>query len=199
MEQCNCGLIKTKENKELFAYNSKKRPNTILCKECYIKYRKNYNIDLIKKSREENREYYNDYQRKFYNENKEKHNEYCKKYKKKKRKEDPIYKLKENIRGVIGHGFRNKGFKKNSRTYEILGCNFETFKTHLESLWEDWMNWDNYGIDNLTKLEPNKTWDIDHHIPVSKGKNEEEIIKLNHYTNLKPLCSYYNRIIKRNN
>ena len=152
-----------------------------------------------KEKRENNLEEYKIYYKNYYKNNKQKCNEACKLYKKKKRKEDPIYKLKENIRGVIGHGFRNKGFKKNSRTYEILGCNFETFKTHLESLWEDWMNWDNYGIDNLTKLEPNKTWDIDHHIPVSKGKNEEEIIKLNHYTNLKPLCSYYNRVIKRNN
>ena len=199
MEKCECGLIKTEENKKLFTYNSKKRPNIILCKECYTEYRKNYNIDLIKKSRETNREYYNDYQRKFYNENKEKHNEYCKKYKKKKRKEDPIYKLKENIRGVIGRGFRNKNFDKNSRTYEILGCDFETFKKHIESLWQPWMNWDNYGVDKRRKIEPNQTWDIDHIIPVSNGKTEKEIIELNHYTNLQPLCSHYNRFVKGTN
>ena len=199
MEKCECGLIKTEENKSLFANKSKKRPNMILCKKCYIDYRNKYNKNKIQESRETNREFYNDYQRKIYNENKEKHNEYCKKYKKKKRKEDPIYKLKENIRGVIGRGFRNKGFDKNSRTYEILGCDFETFKTHIESLWEDWMNWDNYGVDKRKKIEPKQTWDIDHIIPVSNGKTEREVIELNHYTNLQPLCSHYNRFVKGSN
>jgi hypothetical protein len=41
-------------------------------------------------------------------------------------------------------------------------------------------------------------WDIDHFIPVSSAKTEEDIVKLNHYTNLQPLCSYVNRYIKRN-
>ena len=39
--------------------------------------------------------------------------------------------------------------------------------------------------------------DIDHIIPISTAKTEEEIIKLNHYSNLQPLCSYTNRVIKR--
>ena len=30
------------------------------------------------------------------------------------------------------------------------------------------------------------------------AKTEKDIIKLNHYTNLQPLCSYYNRYIKTN-
>lgn len=199
MEQCKCGLIKTEENKRLFSQNSKKRPNLVLCKECYIEYRQEYNINKIKDGRENNREYYNEYQRKFYSNNKDKHNEYCKKYKKKKRKEDPIYKFRENIRSNIGRTFRDKNITKNSKTFEILGCDFETFKNYIESLWEHWMNWDNYGVDKRTKLEPNKTWDIDHIIPVSKGDTEEEIIKLNHYSNLQPLCSYHNRLVKRSN
>ena len=32
----------------------------------------------------------------------------------------------------------------------------------------------------------------------SLAKTEEDIIKLNHYTNLRPLCSYNNRFVKRN-
>ena len=58
------------------------------------------------------------------------------------------------------------------------------------------MNFDNYGKYNG---EFNFGWDIDHIIPTSSAKTEEEIIKLNHYTNLKPLCSKINRDIKRNN
>jgi len=35
------------------------------------------------------------------------------------------------------------------------------------------------------------------HIPISYAKTEEDVIKLNHYTNLQPLCSFVNRVIKR--
>ena len=59
------------------------------------------------------------------------------------------------------------------------------------------MNWDNYGNPKDGILEINKTWDIDHIIPTTTAKTEEELIKLNHFTNLQPLCSYYNRITKR--
>jgi len=34
---------------------------------------------------------------------------------------------------------------------------------------------------------------------LSFAENEEDIIRLNHYTNLQPLCSYINRYIKRDN
>ena len=57
------------------------------------------------------------------------------------------------------------------------------------------MNWNNRGLYNG---ELNYGWDIDHIIPVSYAKNEEELLLLNHYTNLQPLCSKINRDIKRN-
>jgi len=56
------------------------------------------------------------------------------------------------------------------------------------------MNWDNHGLYNG---ELNYGWDIDHIIPLATAKNEGELIKLNHYTNLQPLCSKINRDIKR--
>ncbi len=34
-------------------------------------------------------------------------------------------------------------------------------------------------------------------IPISSPKTEEDIIALNHYTNLQPLCSKINRHIKK--
>jgi hypothetical protein len=48
------------------------------------------------------------------------------------------------------------------------------------------MNWDNHG-----------EWHIDHKIPLSTAKNEEELYKLNHYTNLQPLWSTDN--LKKSN
>ena len=56
------------------------------------------------------------------------------------------------------------------------------------------MSWNNRGRYNG---EFNYGWDIDHIIPISSAKNEDDIIKLNHYTNLQPLCSKFNRDIKK--
>jgi hypothetical protein len=74
------------------------------------------------------------------------------------------------------------------------GCSYEEFKIYLESKFEQWMTWENRGLYNG---ELNYGWDIDHIIPVSMANIEEELIKLNHYTNLQPLCSKVNRDIKK--
>ena len=37
--------------------------------------------------------------------------------------------------------------------------------------------------------------DLYHIIPIADAKTEEDIIKLNHYKNLQPLCSHINRDI----
>ena len=103
-------------------------------------------------------------------------------------------KLKTNIKTLIGHTFRFNRIRKLSKTEIILGCSYEEFKTHLETKFEPWMNWDNRGLYNG---ELNYGWDIDHIIPISLASTEEEIIKLNHYSNLQPLCSKINRDIKR--
>ena len=55
------------------------------------------------------------------------------------------------------------------------------------------MSWNNYGLYNG---ELNYGWDIDHIMPLSSAKTQEDIIKLNHYSNLQPLCSYHNRWVK---
>jgi HNH endonuclease len=77
----------------------------------------------------------------------------------------------------------------------ILGCSFEDFKIYLESKFEIWMNWGNYGLYNG---ELGYGWDIDHIIPISFAETEEDVIRLNHFTNLQPLCSKINRDIKSN-
>ena len=76
----------------------------------------------------------------------------------------------------------------------ILGCNSQTLKQHLESKFESWMNWDNYGKYNGCE---HYGWDIDHIIPISSENTIDGIERLNHYSNLQPLCSYYNRNIKK--
>ena len=67
---------------------------------------------------------------------------------------------------------------KKYKTENILGCSFSDFKIHLESKFESWMTWDNYGLYNG---ELNYCWDIDHIIPLSSAKTEEDILRLNNH------------------
>jgi hypothetical protein len=111
-------------------------------------------------------------------------------------KHDPLFKLSRDIPKLIRISLRRNGYSKKSKTSEILGCSYEAFKKHIEGKFEPWMDWDNRGKYNGELFFG---WDIDHIIPVSSAQNEEEMIKLNHYTNLQPLDSYVNRYIKRDN
>lgn len=112
-----------------------------------------------------------------------------------KLKNDNVFKLKCNIRSLIRSSLYRKNHRKYTKTQDILGCTFEEFKQHLESKFEPWMNWENYGLYNG---ELNHGWDIDHYTPLSSVISYDDIILLNHYTNLQPLCSYTNRYIKKN-
>lgn len=60
------------------------------------------------------------------------------------------------------------------------------------------MCWENQGNPKDKVLELNKSWDIDHITPIDTAMTESDVIRLNHFTNLQPLCSYYNRHIKTN-
>ena len=181
------------KNRENVLQNVKKykEENKEVLKEKNKKYREE-NKDNLKKWREENKEKIREQRKKYREQNRNKINQ----YENKKRKEDPLYWLRSNIRSSISTMLNRKGYTKNSKTIEILGCSFEEFFLYLESKFEPWMTWDNRGLYNGTS---NFGWDIDHIIPISSGLTEEDIIRLNHYTNLQPLCSYYNRDIKKNN
>lgn len=108
---------------------------------------------------------------------------------------DSLYKLKHNIRGLIKKAFKDKGFKKNSKAHEILGCSFEEFKTYIENQFSPWMRWNNYG--KYKKDTFNFGWDFDHKIPMNSAITGEDVINLSYYTNFQPLCSHINRNIKR--
>jgi hypothetical protein len=157
-----------------------------------------------KEYREKNKEKSKEYQKEYREENKDKINlkhkkynykEYQKEYIKERRHCDPLFKLNSNINSLIYNSFKNKNYKKLSKSELILGCTFEEFKNHLESKFESWMTWDNYGKYNG---ELSYGWDVDHIIPISSAITKEDILRLNHYTNLQPLCSKINRYIKKN-
>jgi hypothetical protein len=150
---------------------------------------------IISKSKEyyeNNKESKIEYQKEYQKNNKDKRNTYLSE----RRQNDPLFRLITNVRNLIYNSFYYNGYSKNSKTEELLGCSFEELKDYLESKFEPWMNWDNRG---LYSGEFNYGWDIDHVIPLSSVNKEDEIIKLNHYTNLQPLCSKINRDIKKDN
>jgi len=155
-------------------------------KECKKIYNENY--------RKENKEKIKEYKEVYYEENIEKIKEYQRSYRSNRLLSDNLFKLSKNIRTLIVKSFKENGYKKTSKTFNIVGCSFEEFKLYLESKFEPWMNWDNYGLYNG---EFNNGWDIDHIIPTISANSEEEIFKLNHYDNLQPLCSKVNRYIKK--
>lgn len=99
----------------------------------------------------------------------------------KRLEEDNLLKLKFNIRNLIRMSFKNLGYNKKSKTFEILGCTSQEFYEHITLQFLNGMSWDNRNL-----------WHIDHIIPISLAKTEEEVIKLNHYTNLRPLWAIDN-------
>lgn len=186
------------KNKELI--KSKNQKNIFKLKE----YRKNYyKINKDKKIKNKN------YEKNYYYNNKEKILEYGKIWRiynkdnlKQKRKEkynsDILFRLSVNLRNSISISFKKilkNGKCKSKKTKEILGCSFEDFKIYIECQFLNWMDFNNYGLYNG---EFNYGWDLDHIIPISSAKTEDDLIKLNHYTNFQPLCSKINREIKRN-
>ena len=107
--------------------------------------------------------------------------EYDAKRKREKRKtisKDSIQYVRESISRLIRRSISGRGFKKNARTHEILGCSYEFVREYIASQFEDGMSWDNHAFD---------TWHIDHIIPSCAGDTYEKIIAINHYTNFRPL------------
>jgi hypothetical protein len=146
--------------------------------ELRLKYRLNqreWALKNIDKLREKRKEYYHN--------NKEKENEKNNIWKKNKMKTDGFFRMKKNLRDRIRDYL--KGNIKSKRTKEIIGIDYEEFRNYISNMFTEGMSWDNYG-----------NWHLDHIIPLCEAKNEEEIIKLNHYTNLQPLWAEDN--LKKN-
>lgn len=150
----------------------------------------------LKEKRDKNKSEYNKKARAYRNRNKGEINKNRNKQIKKRAQLDPVFKLSRRIRTMLNDCFKIKGIPKTKRLQEILGIDISNFKKHLESHFESWMNWGNHGKYNG---QLNYGWDIDHIIPLSSAKTEDELLKLNHYTNLQPLCSKINRDIKKGN
>jgi len=76
--------------------------------------------------------------------------------------------------------FKKKKMHLLSKGEIILGVTIDIAKKHIERQFKKGMTWNNRGLKS-------DQWQIDHIIPLASAKNEEEVIKLCHYTNLQPL------------
>jgi hypothetical protein len=144
-------------------------------------YNKNRNKISYKNKiyRENNIEKISSYRIEYYKNNKEK----IKNQTNKKLSSDPIFKFKHSIRTLIRISFKRgkRNLKKESKTEQILGCTINEFIIHIESQLKEGMTIENHG-----------DWHLDHIIPLATAKTEEEVIKLNHYTNFQPLWAAEN-------
>ena len=153
------------------------------CKECVKEKSRAYhkkNKEKIsikqKKYRKNNRDYFN-----LKNKEWNKKTGYGKIYQQDRLKNDAFFKFKNRLRTLLRNSITKQSFTKKSKSFEILGCDYESVILHLEKKFIEGMTWDNYG-----------KWHIDHIIPISSAKNEEQVLKLNHYTNLQPLWAKEN-------
>ena len=93
-----------------------------------------------------------------------------------RKKSDPAFKLIKNLRRRLNRFINFTYITKRNTTINLVGCSPKELKLFLENKFADNMSWENYG-----------EWHIDHIIPLSSAKTEEDLYKLSHYTNLQPL------------
>ena len=114
----------------------------------------------------------------WYEKNKKRAHEYTKQYYKRRRSQDNLFKFQTDLRNCINQSLRKKGYRKKSRTHEILGCSFDELLVHL------------YLTSPVNPIShPNETLHLDHIVPMASAKDEQEVVTLNHYTNLQWLTA----------
>jgi len=187
--QCKkCRLAKHKtywEEKKIIDpdYDKKKREKRQQDKPNELKeYRKKWyskNKQYWKDYRSKNIDKQKEYSKNYYLENKNVINQYTNKWRQNKTNNDPIFRLINSCRSAVNRYLKNK----KDNTMDIIGCSPEFLKEHLEKQFKGGMSWDNHS---------KYGWHIDHIIPLSSAKTEEEICELCHYTNLQPLWAVDN-------
>lgn len=199
-----CKLCK-KEQDQLF-YNKNKDKKKNIAKQYY-----NKNKEKVLERKNAKKEYYHEYNKKWHQENRDyvlsrlkeyrdTHVEERKLYKKKYREENkelireqykawlnekPIRKIAKSCRNRLREFIKGNGFTKYKSFSDYIGCTQEELKLYIESKFQEGMTWENYG-----------NWHLDHVVPLSSAKTEEQLYKLCHYTNLQPLLAEEN--LKKN-
>ena len=200
-----CGEVKSLD--EFNNDKNTKDSKSFYCKLCTKEYRKIHGKKYYQKHKEKlnakSRLYYKNNKEKLnqraeeyrkknkdkillhYKNNKEKKLKYLKKYLKERRKIDPIFKLRGCISSNICKALKAQGYTKNTKTFNILKCEYDFFIEFLNGVAS---NGYTYGVGNLH---------LDHVIPISLAETEDEAILLSHYSNYQLLSADEN-IVKGN-
>ncbi len=228
LKECkDCHLLKHIDDFQILKIN---KNGTIarraVCKKCYyqrqkphkIKYeQENAEILSLKRSQKylEDRENKLIKQKEYYENNKESKKEYNKNYylenkqsiqeqqnisRKNRRKRDPIYKMREDISTIVRRVIKSNNSSKKISVMKYLPYTIYELKIHIESQFEDWMNWNNQGRYIKSTWNDNDpstwTWQIDHIIPQSdlpySSMNDDNFKKCWSLENIRPLKSDLN-------
>jgi hypothetical protein len=148
-------LEKTKEKKRIYQKQYLKEN-----KDKLKEYRRRPETKVRKSS--SNKKYYfknkekiKEYIKSWKAENKDKSNVHRRKWKRNRYATDPVFKLKELISSSVRDGLKKNYSVKNNPTWQTLPYTPEQLKEHLESQFDEHMDWDNHGT----------YWHIDHIVP----------------------------------
>lgn len=189
MKKCS----KCKEEKEFTHFSKSKSfkdDHSIWCKKCssaYHKLYRNLNKEGLSSKRKEYgaRPEVKEKSKQWWKDNPDKKKEYRKNFSKDKEREyrRRWYKsLKERKpyilawRSLLNNSLKRLGKSKEEETIKLLGYSAIQLKEHIESLFLEGMNWENYG-----------DWHIDHIKMISDFDKDTPVDVVNSLDNLRPL------------
>jgi len=129
---------------------------------------------------EQNKEYRKEYFKEYREKNIDKIREVKRNYEKTRKHNDPLYKLISNFRTAIYQVLKESNVEKNKHYFDILQYTPESLINHLESQFDENMNWENYG-----------EWHVDHKLPITsfniQEMGDEEFMRCWSLDNLQPM------------
>jgi hypothetical protein len=141
------------------------------------------NPELVKIQKTYNKEARKKYVRTYRKKNQEKINEYQRSYYKEKYGKNIRYTIIRQIRSRFRDALKTR--RIHGSAVKNLGCTIEELIIHLESQFQNGMNWENHKLHG---------WHIDHIKPISAFdlSNPKDVAQACHYTNLQPLWANEN-------
>ena len=181
---------KEKLAKQSKAYREANKKKITEKKKAYYEANKEKIAEKKKAYYEANKEKITEKKKAYLEANKEKLAKRRRVYKRQRRRKDPLFKLRHDYGTSCRRAFQSISQKKNVKSLKLLGL--ETWEELAKHLSKQFYNHSETGEEMTFGNHGLHGWHIDHIIPLSTAKTEEDIIKLCHYTNLQPLWAEEN-------